>query len=126
MVRGGTINDDESHNVIESIIARQGHTSKTRHHNRSRKVRRENQQQQALGEPKDNAWARTEPPKNDDEDRESDNSDNAIPPGPQLSDSESDSGSEKVPIKQPMLGQGQSTQDITGRENKKKIPERQQ
>jgi hypothetical protein len=93
MVQGGTINADESHNDTPSIIATQGHISKTRHHNRSRKVRRENQQQQALGEPKDNAWARTEPPKNDDEDRESDNSDNAIPPGPESRDSESDSGS---------------------------------
>jgi hypothetical protein len=93
-VRGGTINADESHNDTQSIIATHGRTSKTRHHNRSRKVRRENQQQQALGEPKDNAWAPTEPPKNDDEDRESDNSDNAFSPGPESSDSESDSGSE--------------------------------
>jgi hypothetical protein len=58
MVRGGTINNaEESHNETKSIIAKHGHTSKTQHHNRSRKVRRENQQQQALGEPKDNAWA---------------------------------------------------------------------
>jgi hypothetical protein len=94
MVRGGTINADESHNETQSIIATLVRTTKTRHHNRSRKVRRENQQQQALGEPKDNAWAQTEPSTNDDEDRESDNSDNAIPPGPESSDSESDSGSE--------------------------------
>jgi hypothetical protein len=66
---------------------------KNRHHNRSRKVRHENQQQEALGEQKDNTWARTEPKMNDDEDRESDNSDNYIPPGPESSDSGSDSGS---------------------------------
>jgi hypothetical protein len=94
MVQGGTINADESHNDTQSIISTYGRTSKTRHHNQSRKVRRENQQQQALGEPKDNAWARTEPPKNDDEDRESDNSDNAVSPGPELRDIEKESGSE--------------------------------
>jgi hypothetical protein len=94
MVRGRTINADESHNDTQSIIATHGRTSKTRHHNRSRKARRENQQQQALGEPKENAWAPPEPPKNDDEDRESDNSENAILPGPESSDSESDIGSE--------------------------------
>jgi hypothetical protein len=126
MVRGGTINADESHNVTQSIIATHGRTSKTRHHNRSRKVRRENQQQQALGELKNNAWARTEPPTNDDEDRESDNSDNAIPPGPESSDSESDSGSETTIKKRPMLSQRQSTQERTGRENKKKMPKWQQ
>jgi histone H3/H4 len=94
MVRGGTTNTEECHNDTQSMIATLGRTTKTRHHNRSQKVRREIQQQQALGEPKDNAWARTEPPMNDDEDRESDNSDNEIPPGPESSDSESDSGSE--------------------------------
>jgi hypothetical protein len=52
MVRGGTINADQYHNDAQSIIATHGQISKTRHHNRSRKVRRENQQQQALGEPK--------------------------------------------------------------------------
>jgi uncharacterized protein YqhQ len=31
-----------------------------------------------------------------------------------------------VPKKRPMLSQGQSTQEITGRENKKKMPKRQQ
>jgi hypothetical protein len=53
MVRGGTINADQSHNDTQSIIATHRRTSKTRHHNRSRKVRRENQQQQSLGEPKE-------------------------------------------------------------------------
>jgi hypothetical protein len=73
------------------MIATLGHTTKTRHHNRSRKVRRENQQQQALGEPKDNAWTPTELPTNEDEVRESDIE---IAPGPEASDSDSDSGSE--------------------------------
>jgi hypothetical protein len=94
MVRGGTINTEETHNDTQCMIATLGCTKKNRHHNRSRNVRRENQQQQALGEPKDNAWAQTEPPTNDDEDRESDNSDNVIPPGPESSDIESESGSE--------------------------------
>jgi hypothetical protein len=94
MVRGGTINADQSHNDAQSIIATHGRTSKTRHHNRSRKVRRENQQQQALGEPKQNAWAATDPQENDDEDRASDDSENAIRPGPMSSDSESESESE--------------------------------
>jgi hypothetical protein len=91
MVRGGTINADQSHNDTQSIIATRGQTSKTRHHNQSRKFGRENHQQQALGEPKENAWAPTEPPKNDDEDRESDDSENVIRPGPESSDSESES-----------------------------------
>jgi hypothetical protein len=52
MVRGVTINTDQSHNHAQSKIETHGHTSITRHHNRSRKVRRENQQQEALGEPK--------------------------------------------------------------------------
>jgi hypothetical protein len=91
MVRGGTINTEESHNDTQSMIATLGQTTKTRHHNRSRKVRREIQQQQALGEPKDNAWTPTEIPTNDDEVRESDND---IAPGPESSDSDSDSGSE--------------------------------
>jgi hypothetical protein len=94
MVRGGTLNTEESHNDTQSMIAALGRTTKTRHHNWSRKVRREIQHQQALGEQKDNAWAPTEPPTNDDEVRESDNSDNDIPPGPESSDSENDSGSE--------------------------------
>jgi histone H3 len=93
MVRGGTINADQSHNDAQSIIATHGRTSKTRHHNRSQKVRRENKQQQALGEPKQNAWAATEPQENDDEDRASDDSENAIGPGPMSSDSESESES---------------------------------
>jgi hypothetical protein len=76
------------------LIATHGRTSKKRRHNRSRKVRRKNQQQQALGEPKENAWEAKEPPKNDDEDRASDDSENAIRPGPMLSDSESESESE--------------------------------
>jgi hypothetical protein len=93
MVRGGTINADQSHNDAQSIIVTHGQTSKTRHHNRSRKVRRENQQQQALGKPKKNAWAATEPKDNDDEDRASDDSENTIGPGPMSSDSASKSES---------------------------------
>jgi histone H3 len=91
---GGTINADQSHNDTQIIVATHGRTSKTRHHNRSRKVRRENKQQQALGEPKENAWAPTEPPINDDEDRASDESENAIRPGPKSSYSEIESESE--------------------------------
>jgi hypothetical protein len=76
MVRGGTFNADQSHNHAKSIIATHGQTSKTRHHNRSRKVRRENQQQQALGEPKINAWA--PPETKDNEDETSDDSENRL------------------------------------------------
>jgi hypothetical protein len=93
MVRGGTINADQSHNDAQSIIATHGRTSKIRNNNRSRKVRRENQQQQALGKPKQNAWAATEPQENDDEDRESDYSENAIRAGPMSRDSGSESES---------------------------------
>jgi hypothetical protein len=89
MVRRGTINPEESLNDTQSVIATLGQTTKTQHHNRSQKVRRKNQQQQALGEPKDNAWTPTELPTNEDEVRESDNE---FAPGPEASDS--DSGSE--------------------------------
>jgi hypothetical protein len=91
MVRGGTINKEESHNDTQSMISTLGHTTKNRHHNRSRRARREIQQQQALGEPKLNAWAPAETPTNDDEVRESDN---YISPGPESSDSENDNESE--------------------------------
>jgi hypothetical protein len=90
MVRGKTINADQSHNHAQSIIATHGQTSKTRHHNRSRKVRRENQQQQALGEPEKNAWAPPETKDNGDEDTTSDDSEKSIGPGPMLSESESE------------------------------------
>jgi hypothetical protein len=93
MVRGGTINADQSHNHAQSIIATHGQTSKTRHHNRSWKVRRENQQQQALGEPKINAWEPPETKDNGDEDKTSDDSEKSIGPGPMLSDIEIESES---------------------------------
>jgi hypothetical protein len=128
MVRGGTINADESHNDTQSIIATHGRTSKTRHHNRSRKVRRENQQQQALGEPKDNAWARTEPPK-----MMMKIGKVTIVIMPFLQDLSRaivkvtvEVKVKAVPKKRPMLSQGISTQEITGRDHKKKMPERQQ
>jgi hypothetical protein len=57
MVRGGTLTADQSDNRAQIRIATHGHTSKTRHHNRSQKVRQENQQQEPLGDPKINAWA---------------------------------------------------------------------
>jgi hypothetical protein len=93
VVWGGTINADQSHNHAQSIIATHGKNSKTRHHNRSRKVRRENQQQQALGEPKINAWTPPEIQDNGDEDETSDDSEKSLRPGPMSSDSESESES---------------------------------
>jgi hypothetical protein len=57
MVRGGAITTDQSDNPAQSRITTHGQNSKTRHHNRSQKVRRENQQQEPLGDPKTNAWA---------------------------------------------------------------------
>jgi hypothetical protein len=117
MVRGGTINTEESHNDTQSMIATLEQTTKTRHHNRSRKVRREIQQQQALDKPKDNAWTPTDIPTKNDEVRESDND---ISRGPESSDSENDSGSESDSEKWLMLSQRQCTQEITGRRKKKK------
>jgi hypothetical protein len=108
MVRGGTITADQSENRAQSRIAMHGQTSKTRHHNRSQKVRRENQQQEPLGDPKTNAWAPPETKDNDDEEDESDDSDNSISPGSTSSDSESDSSTDKEAI-----SQRQSTRDTT-------------
>jgi hypothetical protein len=98
MVRGGTINADQSRNNAQRIIATHGQTSKLRHHNRSQKVRRENQQQQALAEPKINAWPPPETKDNDDEDEKSDDSDdseNFLSPGPKSSDSEGESSTDE-------------------------------
>jgi hypothetical protein len=82
-------------NRAQSRIATHGHNSKSRHHNRSQKVRRENQQQEQLNYPKANAW---EPPKtqeNDDEEQESDDSEKLVSPGPHSSDSEIYSSTDK-------------------------------
>jgi hypothetical protein len=94
MVRGGTITADQPDNRAQCIIATHGQTSRTRHHNRSQKVRRENRQHEPLGEPKTNAWAPPETKDIDDEDEVSD-CDNSISPGPKSSDSESDSSTDE-------------------------------
>jgi hypothetical protein len=68
MVQDGTLTDDQSDNRAQSIIATHRQTSKTRHHNRSQKVRRENRLHEMLGKPKTNAWAPPETKDNDDGD----------------------------------------------------------
>jgi histone H3 len=95
MMRGGTLNADQSHNHAQSIIATHGQISKTRRHNRSQKVRRGNQQQQALGKPKINAWAPPETKDNGDEDETSDDSEKSLSRGPMSSDSESESSTDE-------------------------------
>jgi hypothetical protein len=67
MVRGETLTADQSDNLAQIRIATHGQNSKTRHHNRSQKLRRENQQQEPLGDPKTNAWGASETKDNEDE-----------------------------------------------------------
>jgi hypothetical protein len=95
MVRGGTITADQSYNRAKSRIATHGQNSKNRHHNRSQKVIRENQQQEPLGDPKTNAWGASEKKDNEDEEEEIDDIEKLVSPGPQSSDSESDSSTNK-------------------------------
>jgi hypothetical protein len=72
-----------------------GYNSKSRHQNRSQKVRRENLQQQPLGEPNTNAWTAAETKDNEDEGKESDDIEQLLSPGPKSSDSDSDRSTEK-------------------------------
>jgi hypothetical protein len=67
MVRGGSITADQSDNRAQIRIARHGQNSKSRHHNQSQQVRRENRQEQPLGDPKTNAWEAAETQDKDDE-----------------------------------------------------------
>jgi hypothetical protein len=94
MVQGGTITADQSENIAQSRIAIHGQNSNNRHHNRSQNVRRENQQQEPLGDPNTNAWAACETKYNEDEEEEIDDSEKLVSPGPQSSDSESDNSTD--------------------------------